>query len=179
MMYITFGPSSDDQILINYIEHKFSYSYNFHVQILSWISLILIYVSNGCLIDFILRQRKVKSALDWMILMDAILCIFNSIGIIRIGIFGSGSTHHDNILLCVCFNFSVYFINISNRLLTIGIVLYRYVFVLKHTIVEGQAQRQIFVQTLFSVIFLISIVLAGYAVYYKDLYKYHLNKFLI
>ena len=175
MTHITIGTFSDDVITINQIEHQLPNSPSY-IKILCWISPVLIYISNGSLIDFILRQTKVKTALDWMILTDAFLCIFQSVVLIRIGIFGSGSMYPDSTILCVCFTISIYFMNIFNRLLTVGIVIYRYV--LQPSIVDTQTQRQTFVQTLFSAIFLTSAAMTGYAAYFRDKYKHHLSKII-
>ena len=104
MTHITIGTFSDDVITINQIEHQLPNSPSY-IKILCWISLVLIYITNGSLIDFILRQTKVKTALDWMILTDAFLCIFQSVVLIRIGIF-------DSTILCVCFTISIYFMSL-------------------------------------------------------------------
>ena len=173
MTVIFFGPVCDDRMIIDNIEHSFPKSNTLILEkILSVITLILINTTNGGLIHVIMS--KPKSALDWMMLIDSILCVLNSVIIIRQGIIVT--THPDNVPLCVLFNFFDFFINISNRLLTIGIVVYRYVFVIRYTFVERNLQRQIFVQSLFSAIFITSFVLTGYAIYFKDLYQDHLCK---
>ena len=71
-------------ITIDEIEHSFQKEISTQVQILSWISLILINASNGYFIYVI--KNKMNSLLDWLILMDCILCIFNCISIIKLGI---------------------------------------------------------------------------------------------
>ena len=175
MMNISFGPSYEDSIMIDNIEHHFPCSNTILEKILSVITLILINTTNGSLIHVILK--KSKSALDWMMLMDSLLCILNSIDIIRQGIIVT--THPENLPLCLFFNFSDYFINICNRLLTISIVVYRYVFVLQHKLVERNGHRQIFVKCLFSSIFITAAILTGYAIYFRDLYQDHLCNIIL
>ena len=175
MMNISFGPLYEDSIMIDNIEHHFPCSNTILEKILSVITLILINTTNGGLIHVILK--KSKSALDWMMLTDSLLCILNSIDIIRQGIIVT--THPENLPLCLFFNFSDYFINICNRLLTIGIVVYRYVFVLQHKLVERNGHRQIFVKCLFSSIFITAAILTGYAIYFRDLYQDHLCNMII
>ena len=114
-------------LTINEIEHSFQKEISTQVQILSWISLILINASNGYLIHVI--KNKMNSLLDWLILMDCILCIFNCITLIKHGIIGKSL---ENIPMCFFFNLNSYFINVSNKLVTIGISIYRYVFVVHY-----------------------------------------------
>ena len=175
MTEISFGPSSDDRMMIDNVEHHFPSSSTILERILSVITLILINTTNGGLIHVI--KMKSKSALDWMMLMDSILCVLNSVVIIRQGIFVT--THPDNVPICVFFNFFDYFINICNRLVTIGIVVYRYVFVLQPQWVETNGRRQFFIRSLFSSIFITAATLTGFAIYFRDLYQDHLCNIIL
>ena len=154
------------------IEHSFSSEISIQVQILAWASLFLINLLNGYLIHVI--KNKMNSTLDWLILMDCILCILNCIPIIHLGIIGT--SFKDDVPLCLFFNFSGYFINVSNRLVTIGISTYRYVFVIHFIKMEDRFQRQIFIDILFSVIILTPTFLTGYAIYYRDSYQLYQRK---
>ena len=171
-MNISTGPSDINTIAINNIEHRFPRDISIQVQILSWISLVLINTSNGYLIHVI--KNRMKSLLDWLILMDSILCILNCIAIIRVGIVGTSFS--DKIPMCFLFSLFGYFINVSNRLVTIGISIYRYVFVVHHIKMRDKIQRDIFTHTLFSAIILTSFALTGFAIYYKDSYKHYQSK---
>ena len=72
---------------------------------------------------------------------------------------------------CYFLPFFAYLINLCNRLLTVGIVIYRYVFVIKNHLVKTPQQRQKFSALIFGFIIIISIFMTGWALYYKD--KYH------
>ena len=162
-------------ITIDEIEHSFQKEISTQVQILSWISLILINASNGYFIYVI--KNKMNSLLDWLILMDCILCIFNCISIIKLGI-NSNSFFVENIPMCFFFNLTAYFINVSNKLVTISISIYRYVFVVKYINMQNQTQRQTFTQTLISAMIMIPLTMTGYCIYYMDHYKLYNSKLI-
>ena len=75
-----------------------------------------------------------------------------------------------------CVVFFAFFINISNRLLTIGIVAYRYVFVLKSWLVATPAQRRVFSSLILLFILLPSLLLTGVAVHYRDYWLRFLSR---
>ena len=160
-------------ITIDDIEHSFQGKTSTLAKILTWISLIFINAINGYLIHVI--KNKMNSLLDWLILMDCILCIFNCISLIKHGIFGKSL---ENIPMCFFFNLNAYFINVSNKLVTIGISIYRYVFVVHYISMHNQNQRQIFTQTLISAIIIIPLTMTGYFIYYVDHYKPYNSKLL-
>ena len=171
-MNISTGPSDIviiNRIAINNIEQRFPREISIEVQILSWISLVLINTSNGYLIHVI--KNRMRSLLDLLILMDSILCILNCVSIIRLGIVGTSFA--ENIPMCFIFSLFGYFINVSHRLITIAISVYRYVFVVHHIKMGDRIQRQLFTHTLFSAIVLTSVALTGYAIYYKDSYMHY------
>ena len=90
------------------------------VQLVQWLSILLIVTSNGCLIYFILQQQS-KTFLDWIVIMDSCLGFNQCFSVLVVG----------SRIRSVCY-FSVfngYFMGILNRLLNIGIVVYRFVFV--------------------------------------------------
>ena len=170
MMNITM--SQRNSIEIENIEHSFQSTVNANVRILSLISLVMIFISNGYLIKVIMKETV--SILDWMMILDSFIGIFNSIRLVLNILNGSGVLN--NILLCIILNFFNYFINVCNKLLTIGIAVYRYVFVVKHNYVHDTTQRQIFTQSLVSTISMTSAIITGYAIYFKEKYKYFLCK---
>ena len=85
------------------------------------VSILLILTTNGSLIFFIMKQLT-RTFLDWMVVFDSVLCIINAQTIATIG-FKFHSFCYLNI-------FVAYFVNIANRLLSLGIVIYRCVLVL-------------------------------------------------
>ena len=168
-----------DEITIDNIEHTFPSEISINVQILSWITLILINTSNGYVIYIITKQ--LKTALDWLFLMDSILCIFNSIPVIRLGIVGH-SVYVNlsyNSILCTFFTFYSYFVNLLSRLITIVISVYRYIFVVKYDIVQDPVKRQIIIRSLFSAMFYIAVFQTGYGIYYKNSYKLYLCMYVL
>ena len=126
-------------------------------------SLILINLSNGYLICVI--KNQMRSTLDWLILMDSILCILSCISIIRLGILGPLSTP-----FCFIITFLSYFISVSNKLVTMSISIYRYVLVVHYMKMREQINRKTFNVTLFSSIIFPSIVLTGFCIYYRENY---------
>ena len=129
------------------------------------ICVMLILTTNGYLLQFIMKQPT-KTFLDWMIVLDTSLCISNISTIIMIG---------QRIFCYFIVNFS-FFINISNRLLTAGIVIYRYVFVMKSHLVQTTVQRKALEILIIASILVPSLLLTGLSVYYKDYYLQYLSK---
>ena len=170
MYNISIGPFLN-HIVIKTIEHNFPSSENIYVHILSWFSLILIYLTNGFLIYFIKKQAS-KTALDYMVMIDSILCICNSIQIIN-GVI----LHYEYFSYqCYFFPFFAFFISAINRLLDMGIVVYRYVHVLKPSMVQGTSRRNTFEISIFLMIFTTSAVLTGYTYYFMDNYMLYYCK---
>ena len=172
MKNVSILPVSGELIYLENIEHSFSKDVNKFVHLISWMSLALIYSSNGYLIN-IIKKKKTMEPLDWMFLMDSILCIINSIVIFKVGVVGN--YYSVPTAVCLIFYCTMYFINISSKFLSIGIVVYRYVFALKQSMVKGNSQRKTFVLTLFSTILISSTILTGYAVSFRDSEKYYLG----
>ena len=163
--------SKEDFIKIETVEHCFPNQANTYVRILSFISMILIFSSNGYLINILRKQTS--SILDWIMLIDLLIGIINSVRLVLN--FVMGSVVLNNIPLCMILNFFNYYINVCNKLITMSIAVYRYVFVVKHEFVQDAVRRQSFSQTLFSSIFILSAVMTGYAVFFKEKYKYFLS----
>ena len=63
--------------------------------------------------------------------------------------------------------------------MTIGIVIYRYVFVIKNHLVERNSQRKIFIEHLHASILLTSVCHASVGIYYKDDYLSHLCRIIL
>ena len=90
------------------------------VQLVQWFSILLIVTSNSSLIYFILRQQS-KTFLDWMVIIDSSLGFNQCFTVLVVG-----SRIQS---LCYFSPFNGYFVGILNRLLNVGIVIYRFVFV--------------------------------------------------
>ena len=84
-------------------------------------SYVLIITIIGYLLHFIINQPN-KTFLDWMMACDTLLCITNIFGIGKIF---TSLIEVQNVELCYFIPYFVFFNNICNRLLTVGIVIYR------------------------------------------------------
>ena len=164
-MNLSFSIEASHQILINTIDHTLSKKVDLEVQIASWVSLILICISNGYLIQTM--KNQMKSGLDWLIMMDSVLYIINCIPLIRFGIGFSFAGHTP---LCLLFTFLTYFTNTANRLITVGISIYRYVIVVRYSSMQTKSQRDFLTRNIFSAILWISLTLTGFAIKVKDAY---------
>ena len=141
------------------LEHLFLYNRNdTNLLTASTISNILIILTNGYLLYFTLRRPK-KTFLDWMMVCDCILCICNVFTLVHM----SHKLFH-----CYFIPFFSYFINICNRLLALGIVFYRYTYVIKNNLVRTKTQQKALESIIFGFIMITSLAMTGFSVYYKD-----------
>ena len=116
-------------------------------------------------------KQTSRTFLDWMIIFDSALCLLNVQSILTIGF------RLKNI--CFISIFSAFALNLLNRLLTVAIVAYRYVFVLMSMRVQTQAQRSFFSSALVLFILVLSLVTTLGAVYYRDYFRQFLCKLKI
>ena len=123
---LTLNQNNDkvENVVFDDIEHLFvdhsaddDLDANIYLSI-SLIVYILIITTNGILLYFFINQPN-KTFLDWMMVCDTLLCISN--------IFGIGNIYKvlQSVEFCYFIPFFIYFTNICNRLLTVGIVIYR------------------------------------------------------
>ena len=124
-------------------------------------------ITNGPLIYFIMNQSS-RTFLDWMIVFDSALCLINAQSIATIGFRIKN--------FCFVNIFAAFLLNLLNRLLTVAIVVYRYVFVLKSFTVQTQAQRTIFSTSLVTSILVISMATTLGAVHYRNSFRQFLCK---
>ena len=127
----------------------------------------LIVGTNIPLIIFILKQSS-KTFLDRLVLIDCFLCMSNAL-LLFIRLFDSWGS------ICGCHIFFSFYIQLSNKLLTLGIALYRFILVLGSSLVWTQYQRKSFEKLILLTILLISVQLTGWAVYYREDYRYFLG----
>ena len=163
-------PDVDFFVLTSLDKEKLTTLTDSNLQIFLLVTIILIYIINGVLINFIMKQSK-RSEMDSMMLMHSILCILNTFFIIR-----TSFSFTENTEVCLCFTLLGYWVNSSNRLLDMGIVIYRYVLVVKHIVVHGPYQRKLLSQKIFFTIFWSSAIFTGYAAYFKDTSEQYLSK---
>ena len=129
----------------------------------------LILGTNVPMITFTMSQES-KTFLDWLMIFHCVLCLGN----LHAVIFAMGlSDYWGGFCIFQCF-FS-FFVHLCKRLLTLGIAVYRFTLVLGSHHVSTSHQRKVFEKIIFLSILLTSVFLTGWAVYYKEEYKYYLG----
>ena len=131
-------------------------------KLIAVLSIFLILLINIPLLNNIF-QKENKTFINKLIATDCILCISNCITLVNMV-----AGKQRNSIICYISPPFAYFINISKRLLTIGIVLYRYVFVLKNSRVETGEKRRLFCSRLAGIIFLMSLLSTCLCVLYRE-----------
>ena len=128
----------------------------------------LIIGTNGSMIKFIMSQGT-KTFLDWLIVYDCCLCLSN----IPVLVLLSDFVVQD---FCAYHVFFAFFVNLSNKLLTIGIVIYRFTLVIGSSIVVTTHQKKNLENSIMLFILLTSFYLTGWAFYYREDYRHFLGK---
>ena len=67
-------------------------------------------------------------------------------------------------------------LQVCTRLLTVCIVIYRYVLVLHSSLVETSAQKRMFQCLILATIFLLPVLVSSFGVYYRNHYYNYLGK---
>ena len=127
----------------------------------------LILGTNIPVVAFIINRRP-KIFLDWLILFDCFLCLSDCIGILGMNFDHLG-------VFCNFYVFFEYFKNLNNRLLTVGIAIYRFILVVGSSLVWTKYQRRVFERLIFNSILFFTLYMTGLAVYYRDNYKMFLG----
>ena len=155
-------------LIVDTMEHQFlSVGDDPMMTVANLLTCGLIVGTNLPLIIFILNQGS-KTFLDWLIVFDCFLCMSNSL-LLFIRLFDFWGS------ICGSHIFFSFFTNLSNRLLTLGIALYRFTLVLGSSLVLTRSQKQILEKIILLAIFLISFHLTGCAVYFRENYIYFLG----
>ena len=115
-------------------------------------------------------QKTNFTFIDKLITADCILCLSNCIILFSIVL---GKTKSSSI--CLVSPPFGYFVNITKRLLSIGIVIYRYVFVLRSSWVQTQDQRRTFCLGLAITILFIAVFSTFFCIFYRDQYLFYLG----
>ena len=158
---------------IESIEHYFpQVSQDIHIKILSWIFIVLIFISNGILIYIIFKKESKLTDLDKMMFFDSILCLHNSISIMMIGNMGT----HNEASVCY-FRYLWTSFNASCELcLQVGVVVYRYVFVVKNSWLDGAISKKMFINTIYFSIVITSGMISFATLYFTDNWFAFLSK---
>ena len=163
-------------LIVDTLEHEFRSSGDdsmlLLLRIAQFITCGLILVTNVPMISFILNQRS-KTFLDWLIVIDCLLCLSN----LHVMALGLGITDHYYGNSGICFRvFFSFFCNLTNKLLTLGIVIYRFTLVLGSSFLFSSKQIKVLEYFILITILLTSLNLTGWAVYYREDYKHFLGE---
>ena len=142
-------------------EYLFVESQSIIMKIFGIFAATLILVPNITLIKYIIKEHKM-TFFNLMITTDCFICIANIPAVLRLSVFKM------NISFCWLFPSLGYFINILNRLLSITIIFYRYVFVIHSAWVQTPRQRQLFCSILSFSIFGTSVFLSILSFVYRE-----------
>ena len=160
--------------MVNSLDHEFPTinddSMLLLMRLARIITCLLILCTNVPIIIFIMNQRS-KTFLDWLIVFDCFLCLSNLSNVILLV-----NTLHDSINICTCHVFLSFFTSLCNRLLSLGIVIYRFILILGSSFVFTNNQRKALENIILLAILLISLNLTGWAIYYREEYRYFLSK---
>ena len=159
-------------LMVDTLEHEFltSSSDDFMTQCCKFITCGLILGTNVPMIIFIMNQGS-KTFLDLLIVFDCFLCLGNLYAVIlllHLYDFWAG--------FCICHVFFMFFSNLCNRLLTLGIVISRFTLVLGSSFLLSSNQKKILEKIILLVILLTSLNLTGWAVYYREDYRHFLGE---
>ena len=144
-------------------------SKSFTSKLFAFISIIVILTINIPLLKIILKQSHMF--INVLIAADCFLCIGNSILL-----FNNLIGPSEDPVLCLISAPYGYLINLLNRLLSTGFLVYRYVFVFRSSWVENKKQRKIFSMILCGAICSTALLATSICVLYRDQYVYYLGK---
>ena len=129
----------------------------------------LILGANVPIIIFIMNQGS-KTFLDWLIIFDCSLCLSDLRIIILI------LNYSDFVDFCIYHVFLTFYTSLCNRLLSLGIVIYRLILVLGSSYMFSSNQKKVLEKTILLAILLISLIMTGWAIYYREDNRHFLSK---
>ena len=128
----------------------------------------LILGANLQIIIFIVNQGS-KTFLDWLIIFDCLLCLTDLRIIILI------LNYSDFVDFCIYHVGLTFFTTLCSKLLSLGIVVYRFTLVLGSSLVFSTNQKKVLENIILFVILSTSLILTGGAVYYKEENRHFLS----
>ena len=118
-------------------------------------------------------QQVSMTFLDRLVVLDCGLCLSNIIVLIHFhdisGVVDLGPS-------CIFYVFMFFQVNLINKLLTLGIVIYRFALVRCSSMVRTPHQRKFLENCILMFIFLTSFNLTSWALYYRMEYRQYLGK---
>ena len=166
--------SETEILVLDTVEHEFLSSGDqpmllFTFRLAQIFTCGLVLGTNVPMIIFTLNQGS-KTFLDWLIIFDCFLCLGNLhvlVILIRLSA--------DDVGFCVFHIFLNFFLNLCNRLLTLGIVIYRFILVLGSSLGFKSCRKKVLEIFIPIAILFISLNLTGWAVYYREDYRHYLG----
>ena len=163
--------------MVNTLDHEFPTINDDSLLLLMRLARIitcgLILGANVPIIIFIINQGS-KTFLDWLIVFDSFLCLSNLRNVILL--VNTLQNYHDSIDICTCHVFLSFFSSLCNRLLSLGIGIYRFILVVGSSFGFSIKQRKVLENFILLAMLLISLNLTGWAIYYREDYRYYLSK---
>ena len=138
------------------------------IRLAQFITCVLILGSNLQIIIFIMNQAS-KTFLDRLVIFDCFLCLSNVPVVMLL------SNYSDFIDSCIFHVFLSYFTNLCNRLLSLGIVIYRLILVLGSSLMFSSYQKKMIENSILLVILIASLKMTGWAIYYRENNRYFLS----
>ena len=170
--------------MVDTLEHEFLSSGDNSMLLLMRLAQLLtcglILVTNVPMIIFTMNQKS-KTFLDWLIVFDCFLCLSN-LHVVALGLKnnkrnGSLLIHYYDSDVHFCFRvFFSFFCNLCNKLLTLGIVIYRFTLVLGSSFLFSPYQIKMLENLILLLILFTSLNLTGCAMYYREDYRHFLSK---
>ena len=153
-------------LMVDTLEHEFlssgDHSMLLMLRLAQFVTCGLILGTNVPMIIFIMNQGS-RTFLDWLIVFDCFLCLGNLHVVMLLLHFS-----HNDVAICICWVFFSFFSNLCNRLLTLGIVIYRFTLVLGNSFVFSCNKKKVLENTILLAILLTSLNLTGWAIYYRE-----------
>ena len=164
-----------ENLIIETVEYEFrgpahSSVLLFTLRLTQIFTCLLVLGTNVPMIIFIIKQKS-KTFLDWLIVFDCFLCLVSLPVFFILTLMDN-----ENIGFCIFHVYSSFFLSLCNRLLSLGIVIYRFILVFGSSLVFTAHNRKLIEIIISLAILLISLNLTGWAIYYRDNYKHLLGK---
>ena len=161
-----------DILIVETLDHEFQTFNDDYMLLLmrlaQFITCVLILGSNLQIIIFIMNQAS-KTFLDRLVIFDCFLCLSNVPVVMLL------SNYSDFIDSCIFHVFLSYFTNLCNRLLSLGIVIYRLILVLGSSLMFSSYQKKMIENSILLVILIASLKMTGWAIYYRENNRYFLS----
>ena len=155
-------------LILDTVEHESNSHLPLMIRVANLFACGLILWTNIPLIIFILNQSS-KTFLDNLVVFDCFLCVSNPILLlIRFEEYWRS--------ICGYHVFFSFFTSICNSQLTLGIALYRGILVFGSSLVWTSYQRKMIEKLILLLILTTSVLLTGWAVYFRENYRHFLSK---